>query len=134
MYDPSETVSYFKYCITPHPLGSQENALDEINIKNMCHKVWHKRNFVPQVPQMWHKMWHNLGCMGEIQYNYRKYVPQNVVQTKLCATCTTNVVQNVVQIRVHREKSILKISQQNFRMKIQKNFRCKKIGVGGAEN
>ena len=79
-------------------------------------------------------MWHNLGCMWEIQYNYRKYVPQNVVQTKLCATCTTNVVQNVVQIRVHREKSILKISQQNFRMKIQKNFRCKKIGVGGAEN
>ena len=31
-----------KYCITPHPLKSQENALDEINIKNMCHKVWRK--------------------------------------------------------------------------------------------
>ena len=99
VYDPSETVSYFKYCITPHPLGSQENALDEINIKNMCHKVWHKRNFVPQVPQMWHKMWHNLGCMGEI-------VPQSVAQTKLCATSATNVAQNVAQFRVHGGNSI----------------------------
>ena len=127
VYDSLETVLYFKYCITPHPLESQENALDEINIKNMCHKVWHKRNFVPQVPQMWHKMWHNLGCMGEIQYNYIKYVPQNVVQTKLCATCTTNEVQNVVHIvvqtRLHGGKSILKISQQSF-------FRYKNRGLG----
>ena len=30
MYDPLETVSYFKYCITPHPLESQENAGSKI--------------------------------------------------------------------------------------------------------
>ena len=29
VYDPLETVSYFKYCITPHPLESQENAGSE---------------------------------------------------------------------------------------------------------
>ena len=51
------------------------------------------------VAQMWHKMWHKLGCMGENQYKYRKYVPQNVAQ-KLCATSATNVVQNVAQLGV----------------------------------
>ena len=58
--------------------------------------------------------------LGENQH--KKYVPQNVVQTKLCTTCTTNVVQNVVQIRVHREKSIVEISQQSLRMNIRKKI------------
>ena len=30
VYDPLETVLYFKYCITPHPLESLENAGSEI--------------------------------------------------------------------------------------------------------
>ena len=85
--------------------------------------MWYKQNYVPHVPQMWYKMWYilwyKLGCMGENQYKYRKYVPQNVVQ-------------NVVQTRVHGgQKSILKISQQSLRMKIRKIFRCKKRGAGG---
>ena len=74
-------------------------------------------------------LWYKLGCMGENQH--RNYVPQNVVQTKLCTTCTTNVVQNVVQIRVH---GVLKISQQSFRMKIRKICRCKNRGGWGLKN
>ena len=74
VYDPLETVSYFKYCITPHPHESQENAVGYISINSMYH------------------------------------VPQNVVQIKLCTTCTKNVVQNVVHIvvqtRVHGGNSI----------------------------
>ena len=30
VYDPLETVLYFKYCIAPYPLESQENAGSEI--------------------------------------------------------------------------------------------------------
>ena len=30
VYDPLETVSYFKYYITPHPLEALENAGSEI--------------------------------------------------------------------------------------------------------
>ena len=51
VYDPLETVSYFKYCITPHPLESQENAVGYINIKNMYPKMGYK-NYVPHVPQI----------------------------------------------------------------------------------
>ena len=79
VYDPLETVSYFKYCITPHPLESQENAMGYININSMYLNLGYK-NYVPHAPQI------------EVQFE--------------------------VQIRVHREKSILKISQRNFRMKI----------------
>ena len=49
---------------------------------------------------------YKLGCMGEIQYKYRKFVPQSVAQTKLCATSATNVAQNVAQFRVHGGNSI----------------------------
>ena len=100
MYDPLETVSYFKYCITPHPLESQETVLDEINIKKYVpQSVAQMKLCATFVAQMWHKMWHNLGCMGGNQYKYRKYVPQSVAQ-KLCATSATNVAQNVAQLVV----------------------------------
>ena len=49
VYDPLETVSYFKYCITPHPLISQENAMG--CIKSMYPKMRYK-NYVPHVPQI----------------------------------------------------------------------------------
>ena len=49
---------------------------------------------------------YKLGCIGKNQYKYRKYVPQSVAQTKLCATSATNVTQNVAQFRVHGGNSI----------------------------
>ena len=51
VYDPLETVLYFKYCITPHPLESQENAMGYININSMYLNLRYK-NYVPHAPQI----------------------------------------------------------------------------------
>ena len=63
--------------------------------------MWYKQNYVPHVPQMWYKMWYKLGFMGEIQYKYRKYVPQNGVQKNYVPHVPQIGVQFGVQIRVH---------------------------------
>ena len=53
VYDPLETVSYFKYCITPHPLESHVKKMQWVTstLKNICHKMRYK-NYVPHVPQI----------------------------------------------------------------------------------
>ena len=56
-----------------------------------------------------------------LKMRYKNYVP-HVPQIE---------VQFQVQLRDHREKSILKISQQSFRMKIRKFCRCKNRGGWG---
>ena len=56
VYDPSETVSYFKYCIHP---GS------------ICTPKWGTKNYVPQVPQNGVQfgvlVWQKIGGWGSNQ-------------------------------------------------------------------
>ena len=65
VYDPLETVLYFKYCITPHPLESLETVLDEINIKNMYPKMGYKKTMYPMYPKLGYNLGYKLGCIGK---------------------------------------------------------------------
>ena len=90
--------------------------------------MWHKKNFVPQVPQIVAQfvaqVWHKIGDLGlktkRRREGYRAYselCTTNCGTFKLCTTCTTFCGTSVVQNRgsgAQNQKLPLNISKLKY--------------------